>query len=225
MKGGSEMGKRKKEDFHSPAELEILKFNPSESNLLSNITFHYGLCKQFLYCSNCQKLNPNSKKLCCEKGCYLETLGITIDSMSKESKQVLMEYLHGLSHLFLLLADNVITSETLKEQERQQKEQELNLYNWECDLEKKKDELLKEKATLQKEKSNLKKSLSEFERKKQNLGRKSNLMNRKEDYLFKWKLVNPKPTYQELAKMLHISVSQVYLDLKELGYIEKRGKK
>ena len=160
------------------------------------------LCTKLQFCHKCSMVDGDKTVCYCDKGCYLEELGL-LDISNIHSASSLVSYLSLYFGKY-----TAMYGELLKEKE---------------DLEKEREKLEGVSHTLKQGQKELEKNEKEFQAKKAKLGRPSDFENRILKYEVYWVQANPKPSLRALGKKFDppLSPMQVSRDLERLGYKTK----
>ena len=184
----------------TPSEYGEICSDPNmAANYHSQIQYLIPLCTKLQFCQKCSMVDGDKTVCYCDKGCYLEELGL-LDSSNIHSASTLISYLS----LYFGKCTSMY-GELLKEKE---------------DLEKVREKLNGVSNTLKKGQEELEKNEKAFQEKKAKLGRPSDFENRRLKYEVYWVQANPKPSLRALGKKFDppLSPMQVSRDLARLGY-------
>lgn len=161
-------------------------------------------------CRTCGYVHGYSGEKCCNGSCYLESMGIPLDTPSTLGTAELLGMV--CSYLLTMAEKN----ENLGAREKAAKDRDRELRDKELDLDDK-------EVRVQERISKLKENEVQFNAKKAKLGRPSDFNNRRLKYEVLWVQANPRPSYEDLRHCFSpvISLRQVKRDIarikQELG--------
>lgn len=189
---------------------DLLLQSPEVREKFLSSDFIVELVCKLEQCRSCTYLQGYTGEKCCNGSCYLETMGIPLDTPSTLGTAELLGMV--CSYLLTMAEKN----ENLGAREKAAKDRDRELRDKELDLDDK-------EVRVQERISKLKENEAEFEAKKAKLGRPSDFENRRLKYEVLWVQANPRPSYEELRHCFNpvISLRQVKRDIarikQELG--------